>query len=153
MTPEERLQREGLALPAPHPLVANYARTVRTGSLLFVSGHGPFVDGQPAYMGKLGAEVTVENGQKAAATVMLNLLGTLKAELGELSRVSRFVKLLVFVNATPDFAEHHLVANGATDLLVKAFGDFGRPTRSAVGTASLPFNFAVELEAIVELRD
>ena len=153
MTPEERLQREGLALPGPHPLVANYARTVRTGSLLFVSGHGPFVDGQPAYMGKLGAEVTVENGQKAAATVMLNLLGTLKAELGELSRVSRFVKLLVFVNATPDFAEHHLVANGATDLLVKAFGDFGRPTRSAVGTASLPFNFAVELEAIVELRD
>ena len=153
VTPEERLQREGLALPAPHPLVANYAWTVKTGSLLFVSAHGPFVDGQPAHMGKLGADLTVENGQKAAATVMLNLLGTLKAELGELSRVSRFVKLLVFVNSTPGFSEHHLVANGATDLLVKAFGDLGRPTRSAVGTSSLPFNFAVELEAIVELRD
>lgn len=153
MTPEERLEGEGLRLPAAQPVVANYAMTVRTGSLLFVSGHGPFVDGKPAHMGKLGADVTVENGQKAAAAVMLNLLGTLKAELGELSRISRFVKLLVFVNATPDFAQHHLVANGATDLLVKAFGEPGRPTRSAVGTASLPFNFAVELEAVVELRD
>jgi enamine deaminase RidA (YjgF/YER057c/UK114 family) len=104
-------------------------------------------------MGKLGADMTVENGQKAAATVMLNLLGTLKAELGELFRVSRFVKLLVFVNSTPGFAEHQLVANGATDLLVKVFGDLGRPTRTAVGAGSLPFNFAVELEAIVELRD
>jgi len=118
-----------------------------------VSGHGAFVDGKPAHTGKVGAEVTVADGQKAAEAVMLNLLGTLKAELGDLSRISRFVKLLVFVNSTPEFAEHHLVANGATDLLVKAFGDVGRPTRSAVGMASLPFNFSVELEAMIELRD
>ncbi len=153
MTPEQRLERAGLTLSATHPVVANYAATVRTGSLLVVSGHGAFVDGKPAHTGKVGAEVTVADGQKAAEAVMLNLLGTLKAELGDLSRISRFVKLLVFVNSTPEFAEHHLVANGATDLLVKVFGDVGRPTRSAVGMASLPFNFAVELEAMVELRD
>ncbi len=153
MTPEQRLERAGLTLSAIHPVVANYAATVRTGSLLVVSGHGAFVDGKPAHTGKVGAEVTVADGQKAAEAVMLNLLGTLKAELGDLSRISRFVKLLVFVNSTPEFAEHHLVANGATDLLVKAFGDVGRPTRSAVGMASLPFNFSVELEAMVELRD
>jgi len=82
---------------------------------------------------------------------MLNILGTLRSELGELSRIERFVKLLVFVNATAEFTEHHLVANGATDLLVKVFGDRGRPARSAVGMASLPFDFAVEIEAVVEV--
>lgn len=102
-------------------------------------------------MGKLGAGVSLEEGQRAAETVMLNLIGTLKEELGELSKVSRFIKLLVFVNSAPDFTEHHLVANGATDLLVKVFGEDGRTTRSAVGVSSLPFDFAVEAEAIVEL--
>jgi enamine deaminase RidA (YjgF/YER057c/UK114 family) len=153
MTPEDTLEREGIRLPTPHPVVANYVMTVRTGSLLFVSGHGPFVDGKPAHTGRLGASMTVESGQKAAETVILNLLGTLKAELNELSRVSRFVKLLVFVNATPDFTEHHLVANGATDVLVRAFGETGRPARSAVGVASLPLGFAVEIDAVVEVRD
>jgi enamine deaminase RidA (YjgF/YER057c/UK114 family) len=153
LNPEEVLEHEGLTLPMTHPVVANYARTVRTGSLLFVSGHGPFVDGNPAHTGKLGEDVTVESGREAAETVMINILGTLKMALGELSRIAQFVKVLVFVNATPDFAEHHLVADGATDLLVKAFGDIGRPARSAVGTASLPFNFSVEIEAVVEVRD
>ncbi|HVR89256.1 MAG TPA: RidA family protein [Candidatus Limnocylindria bacterium] len=152
MTPEEVIEREGMTLPVAHPVVANYVKTVRVGSLLFVAGHGPFVDGKPAHTGKLGAEVTVEAGQKAAEVVIMNILGTLKAELGELSRISRFVKLLVFVNATPDFSEQHLVANGATDLLVKVFGDIGRPARSAVGMGSLPFNFSVEIEAVVEVR-
>ena len=84
---------------------------------------------------------------------MMNILGTLKRDLGDLSRISRFVKLLVAVNATPDFTPHHLVTDGATDLLVKVFGEIGRPARSAVGMSSLPFNFAVEIEAIVENRD
>ena len=84
---------------------------------------------------------------------MLNLLGTLKTELKDLSRVARFLKLVVFVNAASDFTEHHLVANGATDLLVKVFGEAGAPTRSAVGVASLHFDFSVEIEAIVEVRD
>ena len=153
MNPEERLEGEGLTLPTSHPPVANYASTVRTGALLFVSGHGAFADGKPIHTGKLGSDVTVEGGQRAAEAVVLNILGTLKTELGELSRISRFVKLLVLVNATPDFAEHHLVANGATDLLVRVFGDIGRPARSAIGMGSLPFNFAVEIEAVVEVRD
>jgi len=153
MNPEEVLNREGLTLPVPHPVVANYVKTVRTGSLLFVSGHGPFVDGRPEHIGKLGADVTVDGGRDAAQMVMMNILGTLKSELGELSRINRFVKLLVLVNATPDFAEHHLVADGATDLLVKVFGEIGRPARSAVGVASLPFDFSVEIEAVVEVSD
>ncbi len=151
-TPERILEREGRTLPTTHPVVANSAMTVRA-ELLFVSGHGPFVDGRPAHTGKLGVDVTIEGGQEAADTVTMNLLGPLKAELGELSRISRFVKLLVFVNASSDFAQHHLVADGATNLLVKVFGDIGRPARSAVGVASLPLNFAVEIEAVVEVRD
>ena len=154
MTPEEALEREGMTLPIAHPAAPTWtwARTVRTGGLLFVAGHGPFVGGEIAHMGKLGVELSVEAGQRAAEQTTLNILGTLKAELGELSRISRFVRLLVFVNATPDFTEHHLVANGATDLLVKLFGDIGRPALSEVGVASLPFNGSVEIEAVVEIR-
>lgn len=152
MTPEELLEREGLTIPAAHPAVANYVPAVRTGRLVFLSGHGPFVEGRLAHTGKLGAELSVEEGRRAAEAVALNMLGTLKSELGELSRVSRFVKLLVLVNAVPEFTEHHLVANGATDLLVKVFGDPGRPARSAAGMSSLPLDFAVEIEAVVEVR-
>lgn len=97
--------------------------------------------------------MSVEDGQRAAAATALNVLATLKTELGELSRIRRFVKLLVFVNSTPDFADHHLVANGATDLLVSVFGDAGRPTRSSVGMCSLPLNFAVEMEGMVEIDE
>ena len=152
MTPEERISAAGLRLSAAHPVVANYVKCVRVGSLLFVSGHGPFVDGQPAHTGKVGADLSLEQGQEAARAVTLNILGTLKAELGELSRVARFVKLLVMVNAVPEYDRHHLVADGATDLLVEVFGDLGRPARSALGVGSLPMNFAVEIEAVVEVR-
>jgi enamine deaminase RidA (YjgF/YER057c/UK114 family) len=151
-SPEERLADMGVTLEMNHPVVANYAKAVRTGSLMFVSGHGPFVEGKVAFTGKIGGDVNVETGRMAARTVIVNLLGTLKAELGELSRISRWVKLLVLVNATPDFAEHHLVADGATDLLVGAFPEIGRPARSAVGMASLPLNFSVEIEAVVEIQ-
>jgi enamine deaminase RidA (YjgF/YER057c/UK114 family) len=151
LRPEEVLEREGLALPMAHPVVANYRKTVRVGSLLFVAGHGPFVDGRPAHTGKLGADLGMDAGRAAAETVMLNVLGTLRSELGELSRIERFVKLVVFVNATAEFTEHHLVADGATDLLVRLFGDRGRPARSAIGVTSLPYGFAVEVEAVVEV--
>ncbi len=151
MTPEERLEKEGLQLPVAHPVLANYASTVRSGNLVFVSGHGPFIEGNAAYTGKLGADVAIAEGRKAAEVVMLNILGTLRADLGELSRITRFVKLLVLVNATSDFSQHHLIADGATDLLVKVFADLGRPARSAVGIISLPFNISVEIEAIVEV--
>jgi enamine deaminase RidA (YjgF/YER057c/UK114 family) len=151
MPPEQALADAGLALPALHPAVANYAMAVRTGSLLFLSGHGSFVDGQPAYLGKLGADLSTDDGYQAAKVVLLNLLATVRAEVGELSRVARWIKLVVLVNATPDFTEQHLVANGATDLLAATFGDIGRPARTAMGVAALPLGFAVEIEGVVEV--
>ena len=150
MTPEEALRREGIVLPIVKPVTGSWARTVRSGSLLFVAGHGPFVDGKVAYAGKLGAELTTEAGRKAAEVTTINILATLKAEVGDLSRISRLVRLMVFVNATPDFTEHHLVAYGATDLLVRVFGHIGRAALAEVGVPSLPFNGAVEIEAVVE---
>jgi len=151
MTPEGSLHVEGIELPNPNPAVANYVRSVRVGSLLFVSGHGPMREGKPAITGKLGADLDVNEGREAARVVTINVLATLKAELGELSRVRRVVKLLVMVNATPDFTDHPKVADGSTDLLVKVFGDEGRPARSAVGVGSLPGNIAVEIEGIFEI--
>jgi enamine deaminase RidA (YjgF/YER057c/UK114 family) len=153
VTPEELLEREGLQLPVAHPVVGNYVPCARSGSLVFVAGHGPFVNGKPAHTGKVGRELSVEAGRRAAETVMMNILSSLKLELGELARISRFVKLLVLVNAVEGFAEHAAVADGATDLLVKLFGDSGRPARSSVGAASLPFDISVEIEAVVEVRD
>ena len=153
MTPEDILEREGVTLQIPGSVPAgSWARTVRTGSLVFVAGHGPFISGKIVHPGKLGAELTVDVGRKESEVTMVNILGSLKAELGELSRISRFVRLLIFVNATPDFTEHHLVAYGATDLLVKVFGDIGRSALAEVGVASLPFNGAVEIEAVVEIH-
>ena len=153
MSREEALGGQGKTLPPPNPAVANYVMGVRTGSLLFVAGHGAFEDGQPVCRGKLGADLSTDEGRSAAETVMLNLLATVKAELGELSSVARVLKVVVFVNSTPDFTDQHLVADGATDLLLHAFGDVGRPARSAIGVAALPLNFAVEIEAIVQTRD
>lgn len=151
MRPEDVLEREGIALPETHPVVGNYVLCVRSGSLVFVSGHGPFVHGKPGFVGKVGTDLSIEEGKRAAEIVMLNILTSLKGELGELARISRFVKLLVLVNSGPDFTQHPAVANGATDLLVKVFGDRGRPARSAVGAPSLPLNIAVEIEAVVEV--
>lgn len=153
MSPEEILEQNGLGLPEGHPIVGNYVACVRTGALIFVSGHGPFLDGKPAFVGKLGGDLSIVEGKKAAETVMLNILSALKRELGELSHISRFVKLLVLVNSTPEFTRHPAVADGATDLLVKLFGERGRPARSAVGAPSLPLNIAVEIEAVVEVGD
>lgn len=152
MTPEEALERAGLALPEVNQPVANYMMAARTGPLLFLSGHGAFDGGRPVHTGRLGEDMSTEDGRLSAETVMLNLLATVRAELGSLSQVARFVKVVVFVNSAPGFAEQHLVANGASDLLVQAFGDaVGRPARSAVGVAALPFGFAVEIEAVLEV--
>jgi enamine deaminase RidA (YjgF/YER057c/UK114 family) len=143
-----------LSLPDPHSPVGSYVMAVRTGSLLFVSGHGAFSDGAPIHTGRLGESLTTEQGKHAAETVMRNLLATVRDELGDLGHVARVVKVVVFVSSTPEFAEQHLVANGATDLLVEVLGDaVGRPARSAIGVAALPLGFAVEIEAVVEVRD
>ena len=148
---EAKLQAMGLELPAPPAPVANYVRAVRTGNLVFVSGHGPTRDGQLVYRGKLGADLDVETGYQAAQLVMLNCLASLKEEIGDLDRVTRVVKLLAMVNSAPDFGEQPEVINGASDLLVELYGERGRHARSAVGMASLPRQIAVEIEMIVEV--
>jgi enamine deaminase RidA (YjgF/YER057c/UK114 family) len=151
VTPEERLERAGIPLPQVNEPVANYVMAAGTGSLLFLSGHGAFDGGRPVHTGRLGEELSTEEGRLAAETVMLNLLATVRAELGTLSAVARVVKVVVFVSSTPAFTEQHVVANGATDLLVDAFGEeVGRPSRSAIGVAALPLGFAVEIEAVLE---
>lgn len=153
-TPEARLESLGLSLPPPPAAVANYVGLVRVGRLAFVSGHGPVENGELTFIGKLGRDMDVETGQKAAQLTMLNLLATLAAEIGGLDRVERVVKLLVMVNSTPDFAEQPFVANGASDLLVEIFGpERGLHARSAIGMGALPFGISVEIEGIFEVRE
>ena len=146
---EAKVAELGLELTT-NPPMANYVPAVRTGSLVFLSGHGPFQDGK-LIRGKLGADLDVEAGREAARAVMVQLLASLRAELGSLDAVARVVKLLCMVNCTPEFGEHPAVANGASDLLVEVFGDAGRHARSAVGMQSLPAGMAVEIEMIVEV--
>lgn len=153
MTPEDRLKRLGLVLPAPPTPVANFVTAVRDGALVYLSGQGPTVDGVPAIRGKLGGEVTPEQGYEAARLCALNLLGVLRREIGDLERVRRVVKLLVFVASETGFADQPRVANGASDLLVEVFGERGRHARSAIGTSQLPFDIPVEIEMIAAVDE
>jgi enamine deaminase RidA (YjgF/YER057c/UK114 family) len=153
MHPEHRLRELGLRVPEPPPAVANYVGAVRSGNLLFVAGHGPFEEGKPTFVGKLGRELDVAEGRRSAQLVALNMLATIKAELGDLDRVTRVVKLLVLVNSMPDFGDQPQVANGASDLLVDIFGEErGRHARSAVGMGALPFGISVEIEGVFEVE-
>ncbi len=152
VTPEERLNARGLELVAPPAPLANYVRTVRTGNLVFLSGHGPNRPGGTKWRGKLGLDLGIEEGYAAAQSVMLNLLASLKTEIGELSNVRRVVKLLGLVNSDPDFGDQPKVVNGASDLLVDIFGEKGRHARSAIGVAALPEGIPVEIEMIVEVE-
>lgn len=155
MEVEKKLTEMGLLLPPlPTPL-ANYVPVVRTGNLLFVSGHGPAVahDGKIQYIrGKLGKDMTVEQGYEAAKQVTLNILQSIKGEIGDLDKVRRVVKILGFVNCTEDFLDQPKVLNGASDLLVALYGERGRHARSAVGMYQLPFGIAVEIEMVVEVE-
>jgi enamine deaminase RidA (YjgF/YER057c/UK114 family) len=126
---------------------------VRTGNLLYLSGKGPDLVGGRQWKGKLGAEYTTEEGYTAARDTMLNLLAVIHEDVGDLSKVSRIVKVLGMVNSTPDFVDQPRVINGASDLLVRVFGDRGRHARSAVGMTALPGGIPVEIEMIVELGD
>lgn len=146
--PEERLEELGLKLPALRPVAGNYVSCVRTGNLIFTSGQGT-----DEYRGKLGDDVSVEVGYDAARQCMLNLLAVVKNEVGELSKVKRIVKILGFVNSTPEFTDQPKVMNGSSDLLVQVFGERGKHGRSAVGMAQLPNNNAVEVEMIIEIED
>jgi enamine deaminase RidA (YjgF/YER057c/UK114 family) len=151
-SPEARLLELGIEIPEPAPPVANYVGAVRVGELLFVSGHGPYQNGEYVYLGKLGRDLDVAAGQAAARVVMLNFLASVRAELGSLDRVERVAKLLVMVNSAPGFSDQPLVANGASDLLVDIFGEErGKHARSAVGMGALPMQISVEIEGVLQV--
>lgn len=149
---EARLKEMGIELPPAVTPVANYVPAVRTGNLIFLSGHGPFKEDGSLITGKVGADLTIEQGYETARRVAIGLLGSLKAVIGDLDRVNRFVKLLGFVNCTAEFADQPKVINGASDFFVEVFGEKGKHARSAVGTNALPLNIAVEIEMIVEVE-
>ena len=151
---ESRLQELGITLPdSPAPL-ANYVPVVRTGNLIYLSGVGPMAksDGSE-YKGKLGDNISVDEGYDAARLTAVNLIARLKGYLGDLDRVTQVVKLLSMVNATPDFTEPPAVSNGCSDLMVEVFGDRGRHARSAIGVATLPGGIPIEIELIAEISD
>lgn len=149
---DKRLAELGIALPAPGSPVGSYVPFINVGALVFISGQLPRSEGKLAFTGKLGRDVTVENGQAAARLCALNLLAHLRvACAGNLDRVVRCVRLSGFVNSDPEFKEHPQVVNGASDLMNEVFGESGRHARTAVGVAALPANAAVEVEAIFEI--
>ena len=154
MGAEARLKELGIELPTPPQPVANYVRARRVGNTLFVSGHGPALDAQGQRRhGKVGRELTLDEGYQSARAVGLNLLASLKAEIGDLDQVKQIVKLLGMVNCAPGFDQTPQVINGCSDLLVEVFGqDIGQHARSAVGMAELPSSIPVEIEMIVELQ-
>jgi enamine deaminase RidA (YjgF/YER057c/UK114 family) len=151
MSVYERLRAAGITLPVPTPPGAVYVPAVQTGNLLFVSGHIAKREGEP-WVGQLGAQITTEQGREAARGIAVDLLGTLHAALGDLDRVQRIVKLLALVNSTPAFTDHHLVANGASELLVSILGERGPHARSAFGVAQIPRGACVEIELVAEVR-
>ncbi len=149
--PEARLEKLGIELPTPPAPVANYVRAVRTGNLVFLAGHGPLEPGGGYVSGKIPTDLTVEQGYRAARLTAIALLASLKAEIGDLSRVRRIVRVEGMVNSTPDFTDQPKVINGCSDLLVEVFGERGRHARAAVGMASLPIGIAVEIMMVVEV--
>jgi len=149
---EQRLTELGVTLPVPPLPVASYVPYTISGKLVVISGQIPLADGKPQYIGKLGAGISLEDGQAAARLCALNLIAQVKAACGgDLNRVTRCMRLGVFVNATPDFTQQPEVANGASDFIVQVFGDIGRHARAAVGAGSLPRGVAVEVEGIFEI--
>ncbi len=149
-TIEARLEALGVSLPAAAAPAANYVPFARTGNLLFTAGQLPLKDGKLVASGLLGRDLDTAAGKEAAKFCAVNVLAQAKAALGDLEKIRRLVKITVFVASTPDFTEQHLVANGASDLLAAALGERGKHARSAVGTACLPLNAPVEIEAVIE---
>ncbi|MEZ4773922.1 MAG: RidA family protein [Bacteroidia bacterium] len=151
--PEAKVAALGIELPTPSAPVANYVNAVRTGNLIFLAGKGPLKADGTNITGKLGADLTIEQGYEAARITGINQLAVLKAELGNLNKVVRVVKVLGMVNSTPDFTDQPKVVNGYSDLMVEVFGERGKHARAAVGMGALPSNIAVEVEMIVEVAD
>lgn len=150
---ETRLKEKGIVLTTPGKPVANYVNVVRVGNLLFLAGKGPTKPDGSNITGKVGKDLTIEQGYEAARLTAMNHLAVLKAELGSLNKVKRIVKVLGMVNCTEDFKDQPKVVNGYSDLMVEIFGDKGKHARSAVGMYALPSNIAVEVEVIVEIED
>ncbi len=148
-TPEEKLAELGLTLPEVVPPLAAYQPAVRNGDLVFTAGQLPAKDGQMLATGKLGAEVSEEDGYACARQCAINALAAIKAEIGDLSSIKRVVKVVVFVASAPDFTGQPKVANGASEFLGEVFGEAGKHARSAVGVAVLPLDVPVEVELIV----
>ncbi len=152
MTPKDRLQSLGITLPPVAVPAAAYVPFVRSGNLVFISGHIAKKDGK-AWVGQLGLTTNTEEGKAAARAIAIDLMGTLQAAVGDLSRVKRIVKVLSLVNSTPTFTEHHLVTNGCSELLATVFGpEVGAHARSAFGVAQLPMGACVEIELIAEVE-
>jgi len=150
---EQRLKQLGVEIPTPAVPVANYVGFVKTGNLVFVSGQVTMQGGKPQFIGKLGREISVEQGQEAAKLCAINIVAQLKAACeGDLDRVERIVKLGGFVNSAPDFTDQPKVINGASDFMVAVFGDKGRHARAAVSAGSLPLGVAVEIDCVAEIR-
>ncbi|HLA03322.1 MAG TPA: RidA family protein [Aestuariivirga sp.] len=150
---DKRLAELGIMLPTPAKPIANYVPWVRTGNLVFISGQGAVRDGKIEYTGKVGETLSVEDAIASARLTAINVIAHLRDACGgDLDRVKRIVKLLGFVNCTPNFGEQPKIINGASDLMVEVFGEKGRHARSAVGAPALPFNLSVEVEAIAEIE-
>lgn len=148
---DARLEQLQVVLPAATKPVANFVPCLQTGNLLFVSGQIPTWNGELRYVGRVGAEISVDDARAAARLCALNVLAQARAFLGTLDRVKQVCQLHGFVNAVPGFIHHPAVVNGASDLFVELFGEAGKHTRFAVGAGSLPFNVAVEIAAVLEL--
>ena len=149
----KKLKELGIELPETQKPIANYVKAVRTGNLVFLAGHGPTNPDGTYITGKVGKDLTIEQGYAAARSTGLNLLASLKAEIGDLNKVKRIVKVLGMVNCTAEFTDQPKVINGFSDLMVSIFGERGKHARSAVGMYALPMNTSVEIEMIVEVED
>ena len=150
-SPEARLREAGIELPPTPRAVANYVGAVRSGNLVFLAGQGPIAQGKPMMTGKVGAEITEQEGYRAARLSTLNLLSALRAEVGSLDRVRRIVKVTAWVNSAPGFTRQSFVVNGASDLLVQIFGEAGRHARTSVSANELPLDIPVEIDMVVEV--
>lgn len=150
---DKKLKELKVELITPSKPIANYVKAVRTGDLLFLAGHGPSKADGTNITGKVGKDLTLEQGYEAARQAAISLLSTLKAEIGDLNKVKRIVKVNAWVNCHADFTDQPKVINGCSDLLVAVFGEKGKHARAALGTNSLPSNIAVEIEMVVELED
>ena len=150
MSVQDKLKELGITLPPVATPAAAYVPFVRTGNLVYLSGHIAKKDGKP-WVGQFGRNLSTDEGKAAARAVAIDLIGTLHAAVGDLDKVKRVVKLMSLVNSTPDFTEQHLVTNGASELLGEVFGEQGQHARSAFGVAQIPLGACVEIELVVEV--